>query len=148
MSEVAREEAMRMLEHELALLLRRVRKGIGERAAAIDPDLGATSFSLLTTLAEFGPKRAADLAELFALDKGAVSRLVHQLTDLGLVERSPDPNDGRASILGITPLAEKRLTELRESRRQDIDDRLAGWRPGEIGDLARGLARFNESLSG
>ncbi|MBO9521669.1 MAG: MarR family transcriptional regulator [Nocardioidaceae bacterium] len=142
-----RAEAMRMLEHEVGVMLRRVRKGIGERATAVHPELSSTSFTLLVTLAETGPKRAADLAEIFALDKGSVSRLVHQLVDLGLIERVPDPNDGRASILGLTEDAVRRLAAMREERFQQFDARLATWAPGEIRDLAERLERFNETLS-
>lgn len=146
-NEEARSEAMRMLEHEIGLLLRRVRKGIGERATGVHPELSSTSFTLLVTLAETGPKRAADLADIFALDKGTVSRLVHQLVDLGLVERVPDPSDGRASILGITEDAVRRLSAMREERFQEFDARLASWDPDEIRDLAERLVRFNETLS-
>jgi DNA-binding MarR family transcriptional regulator len=142
-----RAEAMRMLEHEIGVMLRRVRKGIGERATGVHPELSATSFTLLVTLAETGPKRAADLAEIFDLDKGSVSRLVHQLVDLGLVDRLPDPSDGRASILEISADAVRRLEAMCEERFQEFDARLGTWESREIRDLADRLERFNQTLS-
>lgn len=142
-----RDQAMRTLEHEIGILLRRVRRGIAERAQQIHPELNATSYSLLLALADFGPKRAAELADMFALDKGAVSRLVHQLLELGLIERNPDPHDGRASILAVTDLARTKLDEMAAWRRDALDVRLVGWEPDEIDGLAQGLARFNETLS-
>lgn len=142
-----RDEAMRTLEHEIGMLLRRVRKGIGERAVKVHPDLNPTSYTLLMTLVDFGPRRAAELADLFALDKGAVSRVVHQLLELGYVERTPDPHDGRASIVAATASAVKRLDEVAVDRRVEFGQRLAEWEPTEIDDLARSLARFNETLS-
>lgn len=147
MSAETRDEAMRTLEHEIGILLRRVRRGIAERAAMIHPELNATSYSLLLALADHGPRRAGELAETFALDKGSVSRLVHQLLELGLIERNPDPRDGRASILAVTDLARTRLAEMAEWRRDVLTTRLVGWEPTEVRALADGLARFNETLA-
>jgi DNA-binding MarR family transcriptional regulator len=147
MSADRRQAAVRTLEHEIGTLLRRIRRGLAERAVQVHPELNATSYMLLTTLNEHGARRAADLAEMFALDKGSVSRVVHQLLELGLIERSPDPADGRASILAPTEEAVRRLAEVREHRREHFDDRLDGWEPAEIEDLAARLARFNLALS-
>jgi len=142
-----RSVAVRSLEHEIVALLRRIRRGLAERALVVHPQLNATSYLLLTTLRDRGSCRAADLAEVFALDKGSVSRLVHQLLELGLVERSPDPADGRASILSVTDEAVRRLAAVSEHRREHFDERLAGWEPAEIEELATGLGRFNAALS-
>jgi DNA-binding MarR family transcriptional regulator len=87
------------------------------------------------------------LAELFALDKGSVSRVVHQLLELGLIARSPDPADGRASLLSVTDEAVRRLAEVRDHRREHFDDRLLDWEPAEIEELAARLGRFNHALS-
>ena len=144
--EAERDEALRDLEHEIGKLLRRVRRGLTERAALVDPSLNATAYPLLITLNEYGPHRAADLADLFALDKGAVSRVVHQLLELGLIERTPDPKDGRASILQVSQLGRERLTALADQRREEFGARLAGWEAENIRDLARGLARFNLAI--
>jgi DNA-binding MarR family transcriptional regulator len=138
---------VRTLEHEIGTLLRRIRRGLTARAVEVHPDLNPTSYMLLTTLSEHGPCRAADLADMFALDKGSVSRVVHQLLELGLIERSPDPADGRASILSATDTAVRRLVEVRADRREHFDDRLDDWEPQEIEDLAERLGRFNQALS-
>lgn len=147
MEAVTRDDAVRDLEHEIGKLLRRVRRGLSERAALVDPSLNATAYPLLVTLNEFGPHRAADLADLFALDKGAVSRIVHQLLELGLIERTPDPHDGRASILQVTAKARERMSALADRRREEFGARLAGWEPESIVELAHGLARFNAAIS-
>jgi DNA-binding MarR family transcriptional regulator len=142
-----RSAAVRSLEHEIGTLLRRIRRGLAERAVQVHPELNPTSYALLSTLHEHGARRAADLAELFALDKGSVSRVVHQLLELGLIVRTPDPADGRASILSVTDEAVRRLATVRENRREHFDDRLAAWDPTDIEDLAARLGRFNAALS-
>ncbi|HEY0902296.1 MAG TPA: MarR family transcriptional regulator [Marmoricola sp.] len=138
-----REVAVRILEHEVGLLLRRIRRGITERAAQVHPDLNATSYLLLTTLSDFGPRRAVELVDLFSLDKGSVSRVVRQLVDLGLAERSPDPDDGRASIISVTDEATRRLALMHERRREHFAARLADWTPDDIEELGEQLGRFN-----
>lgn len=140
-----RDAALRMLEHEIGFLFRRIRRGIAERATQVHPELTATSYSLLSTLHEFGPRRAADLAEMFGLDKGAVSRIVHQLLELGLIARSPDPADGRASILSVTEDGDRRMVHMHEERRRRFGTRLAEWAPEEMEDLAERLGRFNRA---
>ena len=142
-----RRAAVRSLEHEIGTLLRRIRRGLADRAAQVHPELNPTSYMLLSTLSEYGARRAADLAELFALDKGSVSRVVHQLLELGLIARSPDPADGRASILSVTDEAVRRLAEVRDHRREHFDERLSGWDPADIDELATRLGRFNTALS-
>jgi DNA-binding MarR family transcriptional regulator len=141
-----RDTAVRTLEHEIGLLLRRIRRGIAERAVQVHPDLNPTSYTLLATLSDFGPRRAAELAELFAMDKGTVSRVVHQLLELDLVERSPDPGDGRASIITVTEKAERRMVHMHEMRRELFAQRLADWGPAEIEHLASELGRFTNAV--
>jgi DNA-binding MarR family transcriptional regulator len=144
--EAERETAVRVLEHEVGLLLRRIRRGIAERARQVHPELSATSYTLLGTLAEFGPRRAAELAELFSMDKGTVSRVVHQLLELGLVERTPDPADGRASIIAATDEATTRLARMHEQRRELFDERLVDWDAEDIARLGTELGRFSQAV--
>lgn len=47
--------------------------------------------------------RMQDLSERVVLSRTRVSRLVDELEREGLVRRSPDPGDGRATIAAITP---------------------------------------------
>lgn len=146
-AEERRQVAIRNLEHEIGTLLRRIRKGLSERAVQVHPELNPTSYLILTTLNEHGACRAAHLADSFALDKGTVSRMVHQLLQLGLIERKPDPADGRASILSVTDQAVRRLEAVRGDRREHFDNRLDGWDVADIEDLADRLDRFNQALS-
>ncbi|HET9501734.1 MAG TPA: MarR family transcriptional regulator [Marmoricola sp.] len=142
-----RVDALRGLEHEIGILLRRIRRVIGERAELVEPGLSSSAYFILGTLAEQGPRRASELAELFQLDKGAVSRVVHQLMELGLVVRQPDPLDGRASILIATDGARRRMVEVSELRRRQLQERLDAWDDGELEQFVAQLARYNEALA-
>ena len=68
----------------------------------VHPDLQPASYLLLSHLAHEGPMRSSAIAESFGIDKGAISRQVQHLVDLGLVERMPDPADGRATLLSAS----------------------------------------------
>jgi DNA-binding MarR family transcriptional regulator len=142
----SRADATRALEHELGVVLRRIRRNIATRAQMVHPDLAPASYSLLVSLHDDGPRRSSELAEMFSIDKGAVSRQVARLEALGLVERTPDPLDGRAHLLSLTAHGRSRLAEVARRRRQWYDERLADWSGDEIAELAHQLARYNEVL--
>ncbi len=104
-----RYESLRHLEREVGVLIRRVRRVIGERARSVHEDLQPASYLMLTWLADEGPVRASSMVEKFNIDKGAVSRQLQHLVDLGLVERTPDPDDGRATLVAASEDATRRL---------------------------------------
>ena len=134
------------LETEIGLLLRRIRRVLQERARLVHPDLQPGGYSMLVHLGQHGPSRAADLCETFAVDKGAVSRQVQQLLDLGLLERTKDPTDGRASLLSLTEKARTALADVVAVRRQRLSTLLGEWSHDELRDFVAGLTRYNEML--
>lgn len=143
-----REETMRALEHEIGVIARRIRRTTDERARWIHPELAAAAFTLLVSIADDGPCRASALAEVFSLDKGAVSRYLSQLEELGLITRTPDPADGRASLLTLTDLGRQRLDEVVARRRAEFGDRLSAWSDEDLARLVHDLGRYNRTLSG
>lgn len=133
------------LEHEMGVLIRRLRRRIAERARLVHPDLSPVAYSMLMALHDVGPQRASALVELFAIDKGAVSRQVQQLIELGLVERRPDPADGRAQILTISDLGGERLDAVATARRKELSQRLHAWSDRELGEFVAMLSRYNDT---
>lgn len=142
-----REQHLRALEQEVGVLIRRVRRVIGERAQAVHPDMQPAAYLVLSHLAEHGPMRASEVVGTFTLDKGAVSRQVQHLVDLGLVDRAPDPADGRASLVSASADAVRRLADVAEQRRRLLDERLGDWSEQDLAGLVSVLGRYNEALS-
>lgn len=135
------------VEREVAALLRRARRQATRNAACVHPDLEPGGLAVLQQAAGADDGvRAAEVCEQFALDKGAVSRRVHALEELGLVARRPDPADRRAHLIVVTPEGRDRLQRLEESRRARFHGRLAEWSVQELDDLAGLLARYNRAL--
>jgi DNA-binding MarR family transcriptional regulator len=131
------------LEREIGLLLRRSRAISSRLAGQLHPDLDGAAFGLLALLQDAGPLRASDLVARLGLDKSTVSRQVASLVGLGLVERSADPDDGRAQVL--TPSAEgaARLAQIRDARRERWEADLGHWPAEDVATLAELLHRLN-----
>ncbi|MGH3361580.1 MAG: MarR family winged helix-turn-helix transcriptional regulator [Nocardioides sp.] len=143
---MSRPDTIRLLEHEMGVLIRRVRRVIGERARAVHPDLQPMSYLLLARLAEAGPMRSSALAGTFGIDKGAISRQVRHLSELQLIEKTADPADGRATLLAASREAVRRLEEVRRERRALLDERLHGWSEDDLSGFVADLARYNQTL--
>ncbi|GAB3994207.1 MarR family winged helix-turn-helix transcriptional regulator [Nocardioides marmoraquaticus] len=135
------------LEHEMGVLIRRLRRRIAERARLIHPELSPVAYSMLMALHDSGPQRASELVELFSIDKGAVSRQVQLLLELGLVEREPDPADRRAQILTVSDAGRERLDAIATARRAELGEKLDAWADDELAFFVDLLARYNASAS-
>jgi DNA-binding MarR family transcriptional regulator len=147
MTEASRTDSLRDLEHEVGVLIRRVRRVIGERARTVHPDLQPASYLILSTVAQDGPLRGSELSELFTIDKGAISRQVKHLVKLGLIHAAKDPDDARATLLTATDEAKTRLEDIVQHRRKYLDERLADWSPEELSGLVEILGRYNQALT-
>jgi DNA-binding MarR family transcriptional regulator len=139
-------DAFRLLERELGFLLRRARALQARTAAQLHPDLEPASLGLLALLQDEGPLRASDLVVRLGLDKSTVSRQVNGLIDLGLVDREPDPDDGRAQVLRPSASGADRLAGIRAARRAYLRSELADWPADEIAALGQLLERYNRSI--
>ena len=144
---MTRADLIRDLEQEVGVLIRRVRRVIGVRARAVHESLQPAAYLILAHVNASGPLRASSIVEVFALDKGATSRHVHHLIDLGLVERTPDPEDGRATLLTVTEEGARRMRDVAEHRRSWLDEQLGDWSESELAGFVRDLGRYNASLS-
>lgn len=74
------------------------------------PPLRAAHTSLLPHLSSEGV-RGAELAKKLGVSKQAVSQLVTELEEWGVVEQVADPNDGRAKLVRFTPKGERSLLQ-------------------------------------
>src|SRR3954452_23483531 len=124
---VPRTEELRRLEQEVGVLIRRVKRVIGERARLVHPDLQPASYLMLSWLVDEGPVRASSMVENFHIDKGAVSRQLQHLDDLGLVVRTPDPDDGRATLVAASDDAVRLLDDVADHQLMSLEEQLADW---------------------
>jgi DNA-binding MarR family transcriptional regulator len=104
--------------------------------------LDTGSYWLLKTLASSGPQRVTDLAACAGLDASTVSRHVAQLHSAGLIERTPDPADGRAQRVRLSAAGVARIDAALSSRRALLEKCLESWDPHDLAELDRLLTRF------
>ena len=143
MSELDPHAAFVELEREIGLLLRRSRAISSRLAGQLHPDLDGAAFGLLALLQDAGPLRASDLVARLGLDKSTVSRQVASLVGLGLVDRSADPDDGRAQVLTPSEEGAARLAQIRDARRERWEADLGHWPAEDVATLAELLHRLN-----
>jgi DNA-binding MarR family transcriptional regulator len=143
---VSRADQLGLLEQEVSVLVRRIRRVIGERARAVHPDLQPASYLMLTFLASEGPQRSSVISERFNVDKGAISRQVKHLCGLGLLDRTPDPDDGRATLISASADAVHRMRSVDKDRRRWLEGQLAEWSEDDLRGFVEGLGRYNSAL--
>ncbi|MEO6512292.1 MAG: MarR family transcriptional regulator, partial [Nocardioides sp.] len=110
------------------------------------PDLAPSSYLMLAFVAESGPVRASAIADQFAIDKGAISRQLAHLTDLGLLERVSDPEDGRAMLVSVSDEGRRRLADVAQHRRKWLDERLGDWSEEDLTAFVAALGSYNRAL--
>jgi DNA-binding MarR family transcriptional regulator len=95
-------------------------------------DLTAAELSMLARLEQDGPCGPVTLAEAEQVTPPVVCTTVAGLQRQGLVQRDPDPCDGRRVILSVTPAGQAELTARRSALSQRVAAALAdGFSPGE-----------------
>jgi DNA-binding MarR family transcriptional regulator len=105
------------------------------------------AYTLLLQLVHDGPKRASALADAACIDPSTVSRQVGDLVRAGLVERQPDPEDGRASLLVATAAGHAVHAAKLDRRLRIFTKVLDGWSRQDVDTLTDLLARFNDSFT-
>lgn len=103
-AELARD--LRLVVHRLA---RRLRQGTTH-------GLTPSQLSVLATLDAAGPLRPSALAEQEGVAPPTITRVISWLEQQGLADRRPDPSDGRASVVSLTPTGRKLVRRVREER--------------------------------
>lgn len=135
------------LEKELTLLWRRSRSIARQVAQHVHPDMDASAYGLLVIVSRERTIRLTDLAAHLGVGKPSLSRQVGFLESIGMLEKLPDPNDGRAQIITLTTKGIRRVASVQHARTQVFRERVRDWPASEVADLARLLGKLNDSYS-
>lgn len=133
---------------EDALMRLMITAGRRFRARTAGDSVEPSQASLLYTLQCRGAMRMGDIADSMHLDASTVSRHVHQLGELGLIEREPDPEDGRARIIALSPAGAASLRQTFDERRAFISEALADWDDADRERLRDDLLRLAGAFAG
>ncbi|MGH3185634.1 MAG: MarR family winged helix-turn-helix transcriptional regulator [Streptosporangiaceae bacterium] len=102
---------------------------------------------VLGRIMEHGPLRLSGLASSLGVEKASMTPRVQQLERAGLIRRSPDPADGRASLLEISPEGRRVLARLHLARQELLEEILADWPEQERAAVASALGSLAGQLS-
>jgi DNA-binding MarR family transcriptional regulator len=94
-------------------------------------ELSASAAFVLNRVCREGPIRLTTLAVKEAVSQPSMTQLVQRLERLGFVTRLPDPDDGRASLVGVTPHGRTMLDERKRVRRARLALLMATLTPDE-----------------
>jgi DNA-binding MarR family transcriptional regulator len=128
----------------LYLSLGRVTRAL-RRAAGGSP-VGHGALSALATLVTDGPMRLGALAVIEGVSPPSMTRIVTTLESQGHLRRTPDPADGRASLVEATASGRRLVVTGRETRIRSLDQRLSALPDDERQRLLAALPAL-EALS-
>jgi DNA-binding MarR family transcriptional regulator len=118
------------LRLSIGLLLRRMRQ------IPTGDELTLSESAALARLDRGGPATAAALARLEQISPQSMGATLSALEARGLVERSPDPQDGRRVILSLTDSGLGVLRDRRNARTERLAQALSsGFEPEELEQL-------------
>ncbi len=88
-------------------------------------DLTPSQASVLLRLEKDGPATVSSLARTEGMRPQSMSAVVTPLQDSGLVSGTPDPGDGRQTLMALTPKCLKLLQEGRAARQDWLTTRIS-----------------------
>ncbi|WP_424923686.1 MarR family winged helix-turn-helix transcriptional regulator [Amycolatopsis acidicola] len=91
--------------------------------------LTLTQGSVLSELVQNGARRMSVLADLERVRQPSMTDLVRRLERLGLVTRTPDPDDRRAVLVAATETGKQYIGELVLAREEFLRERLTALDP-------------------
>ncbi|WP_262056384.1 MarR family winged helix-turn-helix transcriptional regulator [Streptomyces sp. STR69] len=116
----------------IGVLLRRVRQ------VPVEGGLTMPERAALAQLDRTGPTTSSALARDAQITAQAMGATLGTLRTRGLVERRPDPDDGRRVVLTVTDAGRQALRNKRNERAELLGKALTGgtFTPTELGQLA------------
>ncbi|MFJ9374845.1 MarR family winged helix-turn-helix transcriptional regulator [Streptomyces sp. NPDC101455] len=116
----------------IGVLVRRARQ------VPVEGGLTMPERSALSRLDRAGPTTSSALAREAQITAQAMGATLNELRTRGLVERRPDPDDGRRAVLTVTDAGRQALRNKRNARAELLAQALTGgaFTPTELEQLA------------
>ncbi|MDI9914864.1 MarR family transcriptional regulator [Rhodococcus sp. IEGM 1379] len=123
----------RVLASDLSLAVVRLSRHLRGRRA--DAQVSLTQLSALATLSQDGPMTPGALAAREKVQPPSMTRVVASLAELGLVERSSHPTDGRQIIVTLSGAGQALLADETHAREAWMNEQLSGLSADELATL-------------
>jgi DNA-binding MarR family transcriptional regulator len=129
----------------LRRVIARLSRMLNESASA--EGLSPSQASVLAVVGAHGPIGLTELAEIEGINPTMLSRIVTKLDALGLLRRTPRPNDQRAALVEATAAGHATSDRIRASRSSAVTKILDGLPPETTATLLQALPAL-EALAG
>ncbi|WP_158881868.1 MarR family winged helix-turn-helix transcriptional regulator [Amycolatopsis anabasis] len=135
----------RSLASRLRLAVVRLNRRL--RAQRTSQSITLTQISALSTLHKCGALTPGQLAAKEGVQPPSMTRVIAALEEIGYVERSPHPTDGRQAIVALTQRGLDYVHETISAREAWLDKRLAEL-SGEERELLSRAAEIIDRMAG
>jgi DNA-binding MarR family transcriptional regulator len=121
----------------LRMAIVRTSRRLRQEAAGAVGELTPTAAAALATVERHGPLTPSELAAIERVQRPTATRTLRVLTEAGLVERAPDPEDGRSALVSITAAGRDRLRRLRGRKNAYLARRMRALPSADLETLDR-----------
>jgi len=108
-----------------------------EAAAGEAGELTPTTTSALVAVERHGPLTPSELADIERIKRPTATRILRGLEEAGLVDRSPDPEDGRSALLSVNGAGRERLRRMRGRKNAYLARRMRDLPESDVVTLER-----------
>jgi DNA-binding MarR family transcriptional regulator len=127
-------------------IVRTARRLRQEAAGAGGTELTPTAGSALATVERHGPLTPSELAEIERVKRPTATRTLRLLTEAGLVDRTPDPDDGRSALVNVSAAGREQLRRLRGRKNAYLARRMRELPATDVETLERAATILEELL--
>ncbi len=147
MTETASDTSLTDLAARLRMaIVRTARRLRQEAAAGGGTELTPTAASALATVERHGPLTPSELAEIERVKRPTATRTLRVLSEAGLVDRAPDPDDGRSALVSVNAAGRERLRRLRGRKNAYLARRMRDLSAADRETLERAAAILEQVL--
>lgn len=137
MTQVAADTSLTDSASRLRMAIVRTSRRLRQEAAGAVGELTPTAAAALATVERHGPLTPSELAEIERVKRPTATRTLRVLGEAGLVERAPDPEDGRSALVSITATGRERLRRLRGRKNAYLARRMRDLPAEDLATLDR-----------
>lgn len=112
---------------------RRLRQEAATEAGGLTP----TSTAALATIERHGPLTPSELADIERVKRPTITRTLGCLEREWLIDRTPDPDDGRSNLISVNAAGRERLRRLRGRKNAYLARRMRHLPEEDLATLAR-----------
>lgn len=87
-----------------------------------------------------------DLAKFAKIEQPSMAQMLARMERDGLIRRTPDPADGRSSLISLTEEAVSKLSAARQALEEGRERVLSGFSADEVQTLVQLMRRLNQNL--